>query len=453
MSNSPSSGASGKDARPAACEQCGTPHEAGQPFCDTCGAVLRWTPGGTRPAASAPRPSGPSSDPDDDTADVPPATGRPAAPDGGSDTAGTGGERISGTSGTSGTSGISGTGGTAGSGGSVGPGAGFGTGAAEGPGPAVASGTAGSTGSSGTAGSSNPAEDERARARALLVPVEDPQGEPERPSVAPVLPGQPVAARPQVRAPGEYRTVDGVACPWCGTPNRPDRHFCCRCAMRMASSPQGPARLPWWRRLFDRRNREQPWAGDRPRLRRQLGRILRWLLTAAALGLVVFGLFHVDEGVQAVKDHFAKRALVSPEASTASRSFAKHGPEQAFDPFSNTWWGPGISPGTGNWLEARFSDPVRLLDIGITPGESSHAEALDKSAQPHRITAQITMDNGHTETRVINLDQGSGFQHQSFRYGDVVKVRLTVDSAYGTGPDKQVAIAAVEFFGPSQSQS
>ncbi|MFF9479306.1 NADase-type glycan-binding domain-containing protein [Streptomyces sp. NPDC014733] len=442
MDNSPSSGASGKDARPAACEQCGTPHEAGQPFCDTCGAVLRWTPGG-RPAASASRsPSGP----DEDTADVPPAAGRPAAPDGTSDTAGSGRERTSGTSGTGDTAGSGATGGTAGSG------TASGTGAAEGPGPAVGSGSASGT-ASGTAGPSGPAEDERARARALLVPVDEPQGEPEQPSVAPVLPGRPVAARPQVRAPGEYRSVDGVACPWCGTPNRPDRHFCCRCAMRMASSPEGPARLPWWRRLFDRRNREQPWAGDRPRLRRQLGRILRWLVMAAALGLVVFGLFHIDEGVQTVKDHFAKRALVSPEASTASRSFAKHGPEQAFDPFSNTWWGPGVSPGTGNWLEARFSDPVRLLDIGITPGESSHAEALDKSAQPHRITAQITMDNGHTATQVINLDQGSGFQHQSFRYGDVVKVRLTVDSAYGTGPDKQVAIAAVEFFGPSHSQS
>ncbi|TSB24044.1 NADase-type glycan-binding domain-containing protein [Streptomyces benahoarensis] len=445
MSNSPSPGASGEDARPAACEQCGTPHEAGQPFCDTCGAVLRWTPGGTaRPAphAAAGRST---AGPDADTADLPPATGRPAASDRMSDTAGTGRERTAGTAGTGGTAGSGATGDTAGSG----------AGAAEGPGPlpAPASGTAStSSGSAPSAGATDPAEDERARARALLVPVDDPQGEQERPSVAPVLPGQPVAARPQVRAPGEYRTVDGVACPWCGTPNRPDRHFCCRCAMRMASSPEGPARLPWWRRLFDRRNREQPWAGDRPRLRWQIGRVLRWLALAAVLTLVVIGLFQTDTAIQAIRDHFAKRALVSPESTTASASFAKHGPDQAFDPFSNTWWGPGVSPGTGNWLEARFSDPVRLLDIGITPGESSHAEALTKSAQPHRISAQITMDNGHVENRVLNLDQGSGFQHQSFRYGDVVKVRLTVDSAYGTGPDKQVAIAAVEFFGPSHSQ-
>lgn len=79
-------------------------------------------------------------------------------------------------------------------------------------------------------------ESEAERARRLLVPVSDPEPR-QAPSVAPVLPGRPVAARPQtVRAPGvEPGAMGGVPCPWCATANRPDRHYCARCAMPMAA--------------------------------------------------------------------------------------------------------------------------------------------------------------------------------------------------------------------------
>lgn len=93
-----------------------------------------------------------------------------------------------------------------------------------------------------------------ARARSLLVPVADAEPRPAAPpSVAPVLPGRPVADRPQVRAPGPVQGEQyGVACPWCATPNNPDRHFCVRCAMPMTLEDRSSIRLPWWRRLFNR---------------------------------------------------------------------------------------------------------------------------------------------------------------------------------------------------------
>ncbi|MGX9884461.1 NADase-type glycan-binding domain-containing protein [Streptomyces sp. NPDC002276] len=298
-----------------------------------------------------------------------------------------------------------------------------------------------------------PPESEAERARRLLVPVDDPEPR-QAPSVAPVLPGRPVAARPQsVRAPGvEPGAVGGVPCPWCATANRPDRHYCARCAMPMAGDEQVAGRLPWWRRLLTYRSGEIPWAGDRPRLRRTFDRVLTWIGAAIVLTLLIVLAVNIPRGVQAAKDHFAKRAPVSPDRVTASRSFPGHKPELAFDKLNNTWWGPGVSQsGEGQWLEAKFDEPTRLLDVLITPGVSTRADQLSQSALPHRIEARITTADGKTTTREINLDQGAGAQRRAFRVGEVTSVRFTIESAYGTSGKKQVSIAEIEFFGPSNS--
>ncbi|WP_019071374.1 NADase-type glycan-binding domain-containing protein [Streptomyces hokutonensis] len=298
-----------------------------------------------------------------------------------------------------------------------------------------------------------PPESEAERARRLLVPVDDPEPR-QALSVAPVLPGRPVAARPQsVWAPGvEPGAVGGVPCPWCATANRPDRHYCARCAMPMAGDEQVPGRLPWWRRLLTFRSGEIPWAGDRPRLRRTFDRVLTWIGAAIVLTLLIVLAVNIPRGVQAAKDHFAKRAPVSPDRVTASRSFPGHKPELAFDKLNNTWWGPGLSQsGEGQWLEAKFDEPTRLLDVLITPGVSTRADQLNQSALPHRIEARITTADGKTSTRELSLDQGAGAQRRAFRVGDVTSVRFTLESAYGTSGSKQVAIAEIEFFGPSNS--
>ncbi|MFF2511405.1 NADase-type glycan-binding domain-containing protein [Streptomyces sp. NPDC058086] len=290
------------------------------------------------------------------------------------------------------------------------------------------------------------------RARSLLVPVADPEPR-VAPSVAPVLPGRPAASRPQVRTPVAEPGADGgVPCPWCATPNRPDRHFCGRCALSMAGEQQAPGPLPWWRRVLNSRNGEVPWAGDRPRLRRGFGRVMNWVVGAVVLGLLVFAVMNTGTAVQAVKDHFAKRVPVGPDHVKASRSFAGHGAGLAFDKLNNTWWGPGVSEsGDGEWLEARFEQPTRLLDVIITSGTSARPDQLTKSALPHRIEARITTANGKTSTRFLTLDQVAGGQQRKFRVGDVTAVRFIIRSAYGTARDKQVSIAEIELFGPSSA--
>jgi hypothetical protein len=294
-----------------------------------------------------------------------------------------------------------------------------------------------------------------ARARSLLVPVADAEPRPAAPpSVAPVLPGRPVADRPQVRAPGPVQgETHGVACPWCATPNNPDRHFCVRCAMPMTLEDRSSPRPSWWRRLFNR-DGVAPWAGDRPRLRRTFDRIVTWVMAGVVLTLLIVAGVNTPAAVQATRDHFSKRAPVPPDSVAASRSYPGHKPELAFDKINNSWWGPGVSQsGEGEWIEARFDEPTRLLDVIITSGTSTRADQLSESALPHRIKATITLKDGKTTTRELVLDQSAGGQRRAFRVGEVTRVRFTIESSYSVSASKQVSIAEIEFFGRSSANA
>ncbi|MFI1757355.1 NADase-type glycan-binding domain-containing protein [Streptomyces sp. NPDC020571] len=456
------------------CAECGTRAEPGQSFCDACGAVLSWDQAGA--AARTPQPAAATSDqgPGFDAfagAGVPPArTGRPAAASapapaqGADEPAGTLGDnptlpqprRPAGTADTPAATADSGnTAGTAGRAGGAGSPDDAQGAAAPAPGTDETAPTAPVPAASVPA--PNALTDTMSdRARSLLVPVADPEAPAPAapPTVAPVLPGRPDADRPQVRAPGHQPDIaNGPPCPWCSTPNRPDRHYCARCAMPLvASGDQAAVRAPWWRRLFGGRRQETPWAGDRPRLRRVFDRIGTWITVVVVATLVVLGFMYIPDGVQNTRDHFAKRAPVSPDAIKASHSFPGHKPELLIDKLSNTWWGPGISQsGQGEWVEVSFTEPTRLLDVIITPGVSTRADKLRESALPHRVKATITMKDGSIKTRDLTLDQGAGGQRRPFRVGEVTKVRFTIESAHAASAKKQVAISEIEFFGPSSA--
>ncbi|MGW5651581.1 NADase-type glycan-binding domain-containing protein [Streptomyces humi] len=302
-------------------------------------------------------------------------------------------------------------------------------------------------------------DDAHERARRLLIPVRDTEpAAPAPPTVTPVLPGRPTPQRPaSVRAPGEdLGAHGGTPCPWCATPNRPDRHFCTRCAMPMAGHPDTApsAPRPWWRRIFDFRNRETPWAGDRPRLRRTFDRVLTWIGVALVLTAVTVLAVNTPKAISATRDHFAKRTQVPPDRYLASRSYAGHKPDLAFDKLNNTWWGPGVTgAGRDEWIEARFDEPTRLLNVVFTSGESTHFDQLRKSALPHRLKATIKTSDGRTEERELILDQTAGGQTRGFRAANVVSVRFTIDSSYQASAKTQVAIAEIEFFGPSNAGS
>ncbi|MGW4459951.1 NADase-type glycan-binding domain-containing protein [Streptomyces albidoflavus] len=420
------------------CAECGTRAEPGQSFCDACGAVLSWDPArGTASRATAAAP-----------ASAPAGAGAPAATAASAD------------GGTGAGPGRTALGATTGPERPAGPSTPATPAAESAPAPSPATGTETASDEAETVPVPRTGEEEQApdsgaeRARSLLVPVADPQPAPAAtPVVTPVLPGRPDAERPQVRGP-LYREepAGGPPCPWCGTANHPDRHFCGHCAMRLADHEERePGRRPWWRRLFGGRQQETPWAGDRPPLRRVFDRIATWIGAVVALALLVLAVLYVPDGVQATRDHFAKRAPVAPDTIKASRSYSGHKPLLAFDQLSNTWWGPGVSQsGQGEWIEVGFSEPTRLLDVIITPGVSARPEHVRESALPHRVKAKVTLADGKTKTLDMTLDQGAGGQRRPFRVGEVTKVRFTIESAHAASAKKQVAIAEIEFFGPSR---
>ncbi|NLU69479.1 zinc ribbon domain-containing protein [Streptomyces sp. HNM0574] len=427
------------------CPECGVRAEPGQSFCDSCGAVLGWTSAGTAGiaelaeaegpqrtpggAAGPPEPSGPAGNPEPDGEPGRPGT-PPVPPEAGPGDA---------------------------AGAPLGPPAGpLDAPGSQPPEPAPPADRAPQA-PPRQAPPAHP-DDTAARARSLLVPVEEPDPpQAPQPSVAPVLPGRPDADRPQVRAPaGESGERGGTPCPWCATPNRPDRHFCGRCAMPMTRREEAPpeAPLPWWRRLFGRDGRETPWAGDRPRLRRGFGRVLNWVVGVLVLALVAVAVLNAPAAYHAVRDHFAKRAPVQPNSVAASRSYSGHDPQLLFDKRNDTWWGPGVTKSAeGEWVEAHFDRPPRLLDVIITPGTSAKADELSKSALPQEVEATVTKADGKKETHRLTLDQAAGGQLRSFQVGSASAVRLTVRSSYGATDNKQLAIAEVEFFGPSSGSS
>ena len=293
-----------------------------------------------------------------------------------------------------------------------------------------------------------------ARARALLVPVADrSRAVPPVPEVAPVLPGTPQTARPVVRQPGDdEHTPYGDLCPWCGISNQPERHFCRRCAMRLAETPGGPQRRPWWRRILDFRGREAPWAGERPRLRRDLGRIIRWTLgIAVALALVITVSNEATPATHAVEDHFATRAQIHEISWSALHSGPGQSPSLAGDGYNNTWWGTGFGGlNTGQWLQANFTTPQHVLNVIVTPCAGAESDEISVEACPSQLQALVTDSSGKVTRQTLNLNDG---QPQTFGLDarNVVSVRFVIDSVYGESATKQVAIAEVEFFGPSSS--
>lgn len=294
------------------------------------------------------------------------------------------------------------------------------------------------------------------RARPLVFPVEEATGDPDNPRALPVLPGRPVPARPQVRAAVVERYMGGVLCPWCDTPNPRERHFCRVCAASLAGVGMARRRrTAWWRRLLlmDRRGREAPFAGQRPRLRRGIGRI-GGIVVAAVLGATAVGIVSVEAGPvsKGIEDHFAKRVEVVPGGMTASHSDPAHGPGQAVDGYNNTYWGDGYSgSGSGVYLEASFSQPEHLLDVIVTPGISVQPDQFGSEARPQVLLATFVHADGHGSQKTFDLDDTPGPQKFAADEGDTVKVRLTIESTYGASAAREVAIAEVEFFARSRS--
>jgi hypothetical protein len=226
------------------------------------------------------------------------------------------------------------------------------------------------------------------RARELIVPVADNAAVDQR--IVPVAPGMPQAARPSVRTPEMPDIVGGIPCPWCSTPNPVDRHYCRRCAMSLAAGPAAARRRPWWRRLLNWRRREVPYAGQRPRLRHGVGRLVRRVVLVALLVLVIVEIsLNASTGATDVQDHFSTPVHVYADKITASSQDPKHLAKLLGDGYNTTWWGSDVTgENTGVSVSAAFDQPIDLMDVIVTPGATTQEDTFTSESRPETASAR-----------------------------------------------------------------
>ncbi|WP_157882075.1 discoidin domain-containing protein [Streptomyces rubellomurinus] len=267
----------------------------------------------------------------------------------------------------------------------------------------------------------------------------------------PVRPGEeappppPRPAEPEERepiAPGD------LICGRCGTGNVPSRRYCRRCGGLLEDARVAP-KPPWWRRPFVRRPKTGPVVGDRPRVRPP--RRPRFVVPLVLLVLLgVGGYAFRDElasGVEVVRDRFATPQQIHPTAVRASSEDPAHPAALAVDGTTDRYWAPARpGNGIGEFLEMDFPGPFRLLDLVVHPGISPNAEQFLTQARPQRLTVTLTGSDGKVTTRTVNPADAPGEQRFHLAVGGVVRIRLTIDGAYGAAPDRRVAVAEVEFF-------
>ncbi|MFD8285188.1 hypothetical protein ACFV47_39370 [Streptomyces solisilvae] len=302
---------------------------------------------------------------------------------------------------------------------------------------------------------------------AAPAPVPPPAARPEEPAAAPRRPGDPLddtgtgpdhrpdapdappAAPPRPDAPPHR---PGRPCPRCRADNPAGRRLCTRCGTLLDSGPPlpGPPRpLPWWRRIF-RRDAQRPLAaGSRPRRRtwprpRLTLPILVLVLAAAAW----FARSQLSEVFTFTQDRTGDPKALHPTAVRGSSQAPGHRAQAAFDGYNNRYWAPAAAgPGTDQYLEADFDRPVRLRKLLITSGRSAKADEFLTQARPSELTLTLVDSEGERTTKGVNLQDQPGQQSFDVRGSDVVRIRLTVDAAYGARSDRRTAIAEVEFFG------
>lgn len=239
-----------------------------------------------------------------------------------------------------------------------------------------------------------------------------------------------------------------IICPHCRTANTPDRTLCVRCALLLDPGPPPAIRPPWWRRILDRRPRQSPVAGTRPRRGWRRPRVgLPIVLILLAVG-IWFALPHMSGLFGLAKEETGKPESVPPSECRASTAQSGHPAAAAVDGFNNRYWAPKeTGDGIGEFLECDFAEPVRVMKLLVFSGTSARKDEFLTQARPAWLSVQLTSRDGERTSRTIRLRDQAGEQTFDLRGTDTVRARLTVNSAYGAAKDRRIALAEVEFFG------
>ncbi len=278
------------------------------------------------------------------------------------------------------------------------------------------------------------------------------------PASAPSLPvGQPTAVKPGAEANlqgrrkpapvDEFRPKPGeVICGQCGAGNVRERKFCRRCGKDLLGATVLPP-LPWWRRLFRRRPKPIA-AGTRPVLRRR-SRAPRRLLVLVVVAAAVLGLGRlawpwVGGAIGTVRDRIAGSQLYEPSQMVASSSTRGHGAALARDGRGETYWAPA-APGevVGQYLEARFDQPFRLVRVQYLNGASRDDGKFLATRRPSKVVLSVTSSDGTATTITKTLVDDAKPHEIDVGVSDVTKVRLTIESIKKPVRDSQRTLVAL----------
>ncbi|MEJ3405470.1 zinc-ribbon domain-containing protein [Rathayibacter sp. YIM 133350] len=275
--------------------------------------------------------------------------------------------------------------------------------------------------------------------------AQQPPAQRPQPSVA----EEPAARRPVATAPRTFevhvRPEDApkpgdVVCPRCGAGNPPGRNFCRRCAMQLTATAN--------RTLAPS---SQPVAGARPLAKRSRMRpafivvpVLILVLAAAAW----LGRDAIASLTASLIDRVAAATPVSPNQLTASSSMDGRGAELAYDGFSNTSWAPAAAgPAAGEFIEATFAKPFRLVSLQMIAGASDKPADFLADGRPDTVLVTLTRASGGTVEKTITVADEPGSQSWDMGVDDVKAVRLTLATAHGATDATHVGIAELAFRG------
>jgi len=270
---------------------------------------------------------------------------------------------------------------------------------------------------------------------------------PVQPGAAPHRRARPIQHEPVVDTGG------AVPCHKCGTGNDENRRFCRRCGEPLVVAQAECLR--WWQRLL-RRLRGQPRAaGYRPRQRSAVrpGTVVLGglLVVALIVGFTPPLRTRVVDGALAgyngVRDRMAKPVVVASRNPKASSVAKGTDPARIHDAGNDTYWAPAKPPpAVGEWVEVELEQPHRVVSIIITSGTSPDRPTYLTQSRPRDLEVALRTASGRVLKKTVRLADRVGPQTFAVKGSDVKAVRLTIRSAYGAEPGRQVAVAELEIF-------
>ena len=247
-------------------------------------------------------------------------------------------------------------------------------------------------------------------------------------------------------------TPGDIVCANCGVGNVATRKFCRSCGHLLAR-PATEQKRSWWRRFWDKvTGRGRRYEAGTRRVQRNGGwlRTIIGLLVAVGLIVAMFTVLptrtYLNRFVSYIRDSSSDPVPVRPSALTASSSSRGADPSLIVDGASNRFWAPvKAEGGSGQWIEASFEQPVRLLNVIVTPGISTAQKKFISQGRPHDVVITTTDDDNEQKTFPLVVQDKPGGQTFQVKASSVKKVRLTIITCYDEKTADLCAVGELEF--------